>query len=218
MSTGLDDMVSYHMGTGGKVKGAFIPGIMNLNCAARVPLESEQIAWIVAEHLWILQDVIRSWGFYDIGNNITISAVSPAGSVIQGDSADEWVNTVVFSPYKFIRTSSITPLTHNVLQSIKVGLDYLSSGQAAYTFNDKVGYHDTNVKTRIGGDLPVIGGRVANNGTTTLAKHSVRTMAHPFNPDCTVITQEVLRSTSRYSTADFVGAQIQNSDTQVTKI
>lgn len=119
---GFDDLDQYDFQTGRKIKSVLIPGTMVINCCSKSDLESEHIAWVVAEHLWMLRDLLMQHGFYDIGRNIQVGSPSAPGAIVEGDSADEWFCTSVTSPYQFYRTSARTPLATGIIQSVQLAL------------------------------------------------------------------------------------------------
>ncbi len=118
-SLGMDDMLDFDPTTGKKTKSALIPGVMSINCCSRVDLESEQMAWFLAEHMWILREKLMGLdGFFEIGRQQQISSPSSAEGVISGDSAKEWFCTTISSPFQFPRTSQATPLNNAIVNEI----------------------------------------------------------------------------------------------------
>lgn len=117
-SLGQDDMLTYDFATGKKKKSILVPGTMSINACSRVDLESERLAWIVAEQLWLHREMLMKAGFFEIGRQFVVGAPSPAGSIVAGDSGDEWYVTTVSSPFQFYRTSQLTPLGQQILQGI----------------------------------------------------------------------------------------------------
>lgn len=142
-SLGQDDLMTYDFESSAKTRGVLVPGTMSINCCSREPLECEQIAWVVAEHLWILRDMLIGAGkFFEVGRQPQISAVSPAESIVMGDSAKEWWCTTVLSPFQFPRQSRATPLNQTILQHIELQLraqlltvQHLSTGGPAFSQN-----------------------------------------------------------------------------------
>lgn len=120
---GHDDMLEYNFQTGAKKKSVLVPGIMNINCLSRVDIESEQIAWVVAEQLWMHRELLMKAGFFEIGRNFIISAPMAAGSLVQGDASDEWVATTVSSPFQFYRTSQFTPINQQIVNNLGFNLN-----------------------------------------------------------------------------------------------
>lgn len=119
-SLGMDDMLSYDFHTGRKRKGVLIPGVMSIHCASRNDIESESIAWIIAEHLWLLRERLMKQGFFEIGRQFQIGAPSPAGSIVVNDSGKEWYAASVSSPFQFPRMSQFSPLNMQILDGIEL--------------------------------------------------------------------------------------------------
>ena len=117
-SLGLDDMMNYDFQTGTKKKSVLVPGTMTLNCSSRVSLESERIAWICAEQLWMHRELLMQAGFFEIGRQPAIGSPSPAGSLITADSGDEWYVTPVTCPFQFYRTSQFSPLGKHIVRNL----------------------------------------------------------------------------------------------------
>ena len=118
-SLGMDDMMSYDFETGQKTKGVLVPGLMSINCCSRVSLESENMAFWVAEHLWLLREkLMGTAAFFEIGRQPQVSAPSRAEGIISGDSGREYYCTTVSSPFQFPRTSQFTPLNREVVNEI----------------------------------------------------------------------------------------------------
>jgi hypothetical protein len=121
-SLGLDDMLNFDFRTGKKKKTVLVPGTMIINCCSRAALESERIAWISAEQLWLHREMLMKMGFFEVGRQPAIGSPSPAGSIIQADEGDEWYVTSVSCPYQFYRTSQYTPLGQRVVREITMRL------------------------------------------------------------------------------------------------
>ena len=120
-SLGIDDMLNFDFETGRKKKVVLIPGTMSINCCSRSDIESEQIAWIIAEHIWLLREKLIGYDlFYEIGRQPQISATSPAEGVVQNDGGDEWYCTTVLSSFQFPRMSQFTPLNKVIVNEIEL--------------------------------------------------------------------------------------------------
>ncbi len=117
INLGLDDMMSYDFQTGTKKKGVLIAGVMNASVLSRVPIESEQLAWVLAEQIWMNRAVFNRAGFYEVGRTFVVGSPSPAGSLVT-DNGLEIYTTMVSSPFQFSRTSQASPLGREVLQHI----------------------------------------------------------------------------------------------------
>jgi hypothetical protein len=124
-SIGIDDMLGYDFRTGRKIKSVLIPGVMSINCCSSNDLESERIAFILAENIWLLREMlIGSDKFFEIGRQPQISAPTKAGSLVVNDQGRGWYCTTVSSPFQFYRTSAVTPLNKHILTNIQL---YLST-------------------------------------------------------------------------------------------
>lgn len=121
-SLGLGDLMDYDFQTGKEVKSALVPGTMHINCCSRVDIEADNIAWFIAEQLWIHRAMLMAAGFFEIGRQPVIGACSRAGSIVAGDSADEWYCTTVACPFQFYRTSQATPINTSIAKSIELAL------------------------------------------------------------------------------------------------
>lgn len=176
-SLGIDDMLSYSFKTGGKTKSLLIPGTMSINCSSRVDIVSERLAWFVAEAIWMQRELLMRWGFYDIGRGWAVGSPSPAGSVIQNDSGDEWFTTTVTSPFQFYRTSRRVPLTGDVVQHIEArvyaGRDPSPPQMPAY---HPAGEHNPNQLEKV--SYPVHPSSARPEGP--------RRIPHPLNPAISV--------------------------------
>lgn len=132
-SIGLDDMLSFNMATQTKKKSVVVPGNMSINCCSREPIESENLAFFVAEHLWLLRDILQRKSIYQIGQNIGVGSPSPAGSLVAADQGDEWTVTSAAVPFQLIRTGAITPLGQHVARAIELSLNQpVGSHQVAF--------------------------------------------------------------------------------------
>jgi hypothetical protein len=118
-SMGIDDMHQYDFALDKKTKDVLVPGTMNVNVISRVSIESEDLAWVVTEHIWLLRDLLLKAGFYDVGRAPQIGAPSPAGSLIAGDQGEEFTVTAITVPFQFSRTSSFTPLGKRIAEGIR---------------------------------------------------------------------------------------------------
>jgi hypothetical protein len=129
---GLDDLEEYDFALNRKTKGVLLPGTMTVNCCSKVDLESEHLAFVVADHIWLLRDLLLKAGFFETGRGIQVGSPTAAGSVIANDRGDEFYCTPVSIPFQFARLSSFTPLglevVHNIENTLKVrGLPFRSS-------------------------------------------------------------------------------------------
>jgi hypothetical protein len=128
-SVGIDDLHNYDFRTDAKKKGVLVPGTMTVNVSSRSDIESHDLAWVIAEHIWILRDLFMKKGFFELGRGIDISPPGPPGSVIPADQADGWYVSPVSVPWQFARTAIFTPLGRHIVNSIETNFEL---GRAHY--------------------------------------------------------------------------------------
>lgn len=121
-SLGMDDMEFFDFRTEKKTKNVLVPGTMSINCCSRNDIESDDIAWVVAEHIWLLRDLLLKEGFFEIGRQPVIGSPSQAGNVVTNDEGQEWYCTPVTIPFQFYRQSQFTPLGRRIARSIELNL------------------------------------------------------------------------------------------------
>jgi hypothetical protein len=188
-SIGIDDMLSYNQNTGVKTKSLLIPSTMSINCCSRSDLESEQIAWVIAESIWLHREMFMQQGFFEVGRNFVVGSPSPPGSIVQGDSADEWSVTTVQSPFQFHRTARITPLNVQVLKNIGVRFNIeaqkLQDEQGAPTY--PAGHHNPPYEEEE--TYPLLSGPSNQDG--------LRRIPDPLNPARTIVVRPA-RPRQRY--------------------
>lgn len=151
-SLGLDDMLAFNMRTSSKTKTVLVPGTMHVNVCSRVSLETEHLAWVCAEMLWLHRELLMAAGFFEVGRMPAIGAPGPAGSIIASDGGDEWYVTAVSCPFQFYRTSRTTPLNKPIIQNIEVAIR--ARLLAVDCMNRTIGGHG-GAPASPGADLPV---------------------------------------------------------------
>jgi hypothetical protein len=107
----LDDLVNVDLTNAKEIHTDLIPGTMTLNCLSRVRQECRFLGWQSARTIWNLRKIfIKETHIHEVGRNITIGAVTPAGQLVQGDTEGEWHNVPVSVPFFLQWTDSVTPL------------------------------------------------------------------------------------------------------------
>ena len=107
----LDDLVNVDFRTAKEIHTDLLPGTMTLNCLSRVPQECRFLGWHCARTIWNLRKIfIKESHIHEVGRNITIGSVTPAGALVQGDTEGEWHGVPVSIPFFLQWTDSITPL------------------------------------------------------------------------------------------------------------
>ncbi len=192
-SLGFDDMLGYDYATGQKQKSVLVPGTMTINCSSRNDIESENIAWVVAEHLWLLREMLMKAGFFEIGRQPTVGAPSPAGSIVSNDGGDEWYVTPVTCPFQFYRTSQTTPLGLHILQGINIKLtarlqNVLSSGWPSSQGRPEVPYQiESSLPESFSSASDARGGTPNPLGPPP----DLPRVPHPLNPSQMVVVKPV---------------------------
>lgn len=124
-SLGIDDLDNYDFALDKRTKDVLIPGTITINAIAAASLESEQVAWVIADHLWLLRDLLMKQGFFDIGRGIQVGSPTKAGTIVTNDRGNEFFATAISVPYQFSRRASFTPLglqiASNIDQCLRVG-------------------------------------------------------------------------------------------------
>jgi hypothetical protein len=98
---GMDQLRYQNTQTGEREHVDMLSGHLTFNCLTREGDESEQIAWLVASHTWILRRVLLKLGFHDIGQRFQIGAQQPPGQLVQGSSKSEIINVPATSSFQF---------------------------------------------------------------------------------------------------------------------
>lgn len=188
-----DDQMHVDMRTGAETKSVLIMGSMSINCVSRVPLESEHIAFHVGDQIWAQRKILIKTGFFEVGRQIAVGSPSPAGSIVAGDSADEYFVTTVSSPFQFQRTTIVTP----------IGVQYVGGFNVELKTGKPKNYNPQGVLlNNINGNLPFqIDRSVA---TEASSRSRLPVMPHPLNPAQSVFVKEVRRGGARSSTDALV--------------
>lgn len=196
VSVGLDDMTGYHFDTGQKEKTVLVTGTMSINCSARVPIQSRQIAWIIWEHIWLLREILLRAGFFDIGRSMMIGATTGAEQIIVSDQGDEWVSTPLLCPFQFSRTSRFTPLGQQMIAGIEAEIQIaqrrLLGLGAPMSPNTDLPYASTSVPpSAFAPDASDAHGGTPNPGVSS---EGLPIVPHPLNP-AQMVTVRIARGT-----------------------
>lgn len=107
----LDDLVNVSASTAKEIHTDLLPGTVTLNHVSRVPQEARFLGWHSARTIWNLRKLfVRETCIHEVGRNIQIGSVSPAGELVAGDTEGEWHNVPVSCPLFLQWTDSVTPL------------------------------------------------------------------------------------------------------------
>jgi hypothetical protein len=119
--TSIDERLSEDMNTGARTHTDLLRGTLSVNCCSKVDLESEYLAWIVANHMWLLRRlIIKGSPVHEFGRGIQIGSPSPAGAIVQGDTNGEWINTPVSVSFFLQVSGSVEPIASaDVIRNIE---------------------------------------------------------------------------------------------------
>lgn len=116
---GLDQLQNLSIRTGERIHTDLISGNITLNCLSRVKTEAQLIAWVTANHFWVLKYILMKLGFHKIGEQTQILAASPPGALISGDTEAEIVNVAVVIPFHFQHSVTVNDTGLKVLERIE---------------------------------------------------------------------------------------------------
>ena len=191
---GMDDLVSYRFDSGRKEKGFLVPGTMSLNICSRVDIEAHNLAWVVAEHIWLLRELFLKKGFFELGRGIQISPPSPPGSIVSSDSADEWFCSTLSVPWQFARKAAFTPQGLEIANSIE---QRLNINQPRVLGDAGVVTVEPELPVNISAFLPpsfASGASDSRGGTpdpSGIKSNPLPLQPHPLNPAQSVVVRTV---------------------------
>ncbi len=128
---GMDQMLHEDVKNGERTHVDMISGNLTYNCIARVPDEAEQIAWLVATHVWLLRRVLLKLGFHDIGQRCQVMAPTPPGALVQGAAKEETINVPAFTTFQFSWGAQVLEQDVPILKSVETNLT--AAVQEAYS-------------------------------------------------------------------------------------
>jgi hypothetical protein len=119
---GMDQLLHEEVKTGERSHVDMISGNLTYNCIARVPDEAEQIAWLVATHVWLLRRVLMKLGFHDIGQRCQVLSPTPPGALVQGAAKEETINVAAFTTFQFSWGAKVLEQDVPILRSVEANL------------------------------------------------------------------------------------------------
>jgi hypothetical protein len=132
--TSLDEMQTRSMSNDSRKHTDLLSGNMTINCCSREPLESEYIAWIVANHTWLLRRlVMKHTPVHEFGRGQVVGAPTPAGAIVTGDTEAEWVCTPIQIPFFLQISGKVTPLNLTLLKEIEAKFNVRGGAQIGPT-------------------------------------------------------------------------------------
>ncbi len=120
---GLGDVAFTDLKTGAKVYMDLLPTTLMVNVLSTLPIEAERLAAYTANQIRGFRDAICATlpELLYLGQRVSLSPVSPAGSLVAGDSPDiEWSVCVVAVPTFLQTAQTALPLNKPILSSVRV--------------------------------------------------------------------------------------------------
>lgn len=190
---GLDDMMMHDFRTGKKTKGVLVPGTMSINVSSRSDIEAHDLAFHIAEQIWLQRDGFMQKGFFDLGRNNQVTPPSPAGSVVSNDSGDEWYTSTVSVPLQFSRMGAVSPLNKEIMRRAELRFRLATSRPVESTgwpdtgHNGSVSVH-TGFPSSYAPQASDARGRTPDPGG--IAVEGPPLVPHPLNPAKTVVVRQ----------------------------
>lgn len=132
--TSLDEMQTRSMTNDARKHTDLLSGTMTINCCSREPLESEYIAWTVANHTWLLRRLVMKFTpVHEFGRGQVVGAPSPAGAIVSGDTEGEWICTPIQIPFFLQISGQVTPLNQTLLGKIEAKFNVRGGAQIGPT-------------------------------------------------------------------------------------
>lgn len=122
---GLDNMLEHNLHTGKRKHTDMMTGQFVINCISRIGLEAETLALSVGKAIKYFRRELQKYGFFQIGQRITIGSESPANAFVSGDSDEDFINVPVSFPFYYQETWSIQP-TAQTLSKISVTVNSIA--------------------------------------------------------------------------------------------
>jgi hypothetical protein len=105
------------MTSGERTHTDLLTGSFSINCVSRNGLEAERLALLVAKAIRIYRRHLQRAGFFHIGHLVQVGTESPAGSLVSGDSDEDFVVVPVTLPV-YYQTSWKVGYNATLLNSI----------------------------------------------------------------------------------------------------
>jgi hypothetical protein len=109
----LDDLAGLNFHNAAEKHMDLVPTNITITCLSRVQAEARFLAWQNARMIWILRKLlIAEKGIQDCGRRNEIGPVTPAGTLVQGDTESEWCACAVTVPVFLQWSDFVTPLKY----------------------------------------------------------------------------------------------------------
>tara|TARA_R110002126_G_scaffold48716_1_gene135388 strand:+ start:793 stop:1572 length:780 start_codon:yes stop_codon:yes gene_type:complete len=126
-NTSLDHLLKKDPGlmSSTRVHTDLLSGSFVINCVSRAGLEAEEVAVIVMKAIRVYRRELQKAGFFHIGTMIQIGNETPAGTLVQGDSDDDFVNVPVSFPVYYQESWTVTKAAA-LLDCISMRVEYVA--------------------------------------------------------------------------------------------
>lgn len=98
-----------------------LSSVVTFNCLSSNDLEAQRIGWICAYAVRTLKRTLMKCGIHRVGEDVQVSGVSGAGSLVQPD-ASEIVMVAVSIPFFFQQTWVVSPIDKSLLNGVAIAL------------------------------------------------------------------------------------------------
>jgi hypothetical protein len=122
----IDQFLKLDFATAKRTHTDLVTGSFMVNCVSRKGLEAEVVAQIAAKGVRVHRRELQKAGFFLIGNQIQIGQETPAGTLVSGDSAEDFINVPVTIPI-YYQTSWTVDRSAELLAAIRATLLHAES-------------------------------------------------------------------------------------------
>jgi hypothetical protein len=119
---GMDQLRSASFFSDQREHQDLITGVLTFATLSRNSEEAAYIAWHTAKFLWLLRRILLVVGFHDIGQNISMSAPSTPGSLIQGDGGEELTVVYLTAPFSFAWGATVVPVSDHTIEEFEIAV------------------------------------------------------------------------------------------------
>lgn len=136
----MDNLLSIRGSDSMKTHTDLLSGSFTIHCIAREGLEAERLAVIVARALRVFRDLLQKAGFFHVGTIINIGSETSPGSLIAGDSEEDFIDVPISFPVYYQDSWTVTPestvLNKIVLTAYAIFRDFDGDLLSPVTFDE----------------------------------------------------------------------------------
>ncbi len=104
----LDQLLEQDLASGNRTHTDLLSGSFVVNCVSKIGLEAEKLALLVAKAIRMYRRQLQVAGFFYIGHMIQVGQESPAGTLVSGDSEEDFVTVSVTFPVYYQESWTVT--------------------------------------------------------------------------------------------------------------